>query len=145
MPLARFPINFAYLCRVHAGLDVLAGAAILFNWNLINKKPLDNTARELFSEKSDDKITVRASESLVGLLLVDVGLLLGLLSYTDNAQLKTLTCKTAVGIHGLMIGWRLWFQHQIMPVNVDFGKQVLGDLAMAATWILYLVNDNSAR
>lgn len=142
MPLVKFPISFAYLCRVHAGLDVLAGAAILFNWNAIaDKSPQNKTAKVLFSEKSDDRVAVRASESLVGLLLVDVGLLLGLLSYTESAQLKTLTCRTAVGIHGLMIGWRLWFQHQIIPVNANFGKQILGDMAMAATWILYLVNE----
>lgn len=136
--------TFANLCRGHAAVDLLLGAAILYSVDLTATTMHGSAAaKELFGDekdavKSDDKVALRVSESLVGLLLVDMGILLSVISTSSSKEFQKLTCKCALGIHGLMITWRLMYQHHVISVRKDIGSQLLSDVLFASSWGLFL-------
>ncbi len=85
---------------------------------------------------------LEVAESLVGLLLVDIGIFRCVLSTSADTNLQQLTRKAALGIHAAMISWRLLFQQQVEAVRKDMFGQIVGDMIMASTWGFYLFQEN---
>jgi hypothetical protein len=143
----RFPqwFTFSNLCRGHAALDLVLGASILYSVDMTATAfHGSQAAKELFgddsvTERNQDKVTVRVSESAVGLMLVDIGVLLSVISTSTSAEFQKLTCQCALGIHGLMVAWRLCFQRHVEAVRKDIGGQIFTDVLFASTWGLYLL------
>lgn len=140
------PLKFAHLCRFHAGIDFLTGCSLLLNTHATAKMIHgEAAANNLFGENGNDKnkLELKVAESLVGLLLVDIGIFLCVLSTSADKNLQQLTCKAALGIHAAMISWRLLFQQQVEAVRKDMHGQIFGDLIMASTWGFYLFQEHT--
>ena len=138
--------NFSNLCRLHAGIDILTGSAILYSVNKMATYVHGDKASELLFGKdgeeggliSQNLLNMRVTESLVGLLLVDVGILLTVISTTTSRELQEVTCKAALGMHALMISWRLLYQRKVEAVRKEIPGQIIADVVMASTWAAYL-------
>ncbi len=141
----RLPqFTFANLCRGHAALDLMLGATILYSVDLAATAfHGSSAAKELFgddkeAERNEDKVTIRVAESAVGLMLVDIGILLSVISTSTSEEFQKLTCQCALGIHGLMIAWRLMYQRHVEAVRKDIVSQICTDTLFASTWGLFL-------
>jgi hypothetical protein len=137
-------VSFSTLCRFHAGVDLLLGAATLAS---VDKAAAalhgDDIAARLVGDAAtaaaDERVAaVRASESLVGLLLVDLGLVLGVVATAREARLQRNFAAVAAGTHALTALWR-WRVASCLPALHDQWRgQLVGDLLLGGTWLGFL-------
>lgn len=131
---------WSYLCLTHAALDLITGAAMLFGLDKATEVAHGKDAKEeLIGTSAEDKIALRTSESLVGLLLVDVALLLAVSSTSSDETFRRRFCMAALGTHGLMASWRLTKQRQVAAVRSAIPAQLAGDAILASSWMWYLL------
>lgn len=151
MKLSLPQFSFANLCRGHAAIDLLLGATILYNVDFAATAVHgSNAAKQLFGgdddnkngleQKKEDKVSLRVAESCVGLLLVDIGVLLSIISTCTVEEVQRLTCQCALGIHGMMIAWRLFYQSKVEAVRKDIPSQIVSDIVFASSWAMYWYN-----
>ncbi|KAI9016891.1 hypothetical protein DFJ74DRAFT_678698 [Hyaloraphidium curvatum] len=133
-------LRFSTLCRAHAAINLLTGGAILANLDdaaaMVHGK---EKGAKLLGSTPDDRLAIRTSESLVGVLLVDVALLLGLAATAKDEGFRRDFCKVALAIHGSLAAWRFAFASKVPALEGDWQKQVLGDAVMACSWVYYLL------
>lgn len=136
--------TFANLCRGHAALDFLLGFSILYSIDMAGTSFHGSAAaKELLQDDKEaeynaNKVTTRLTESASGLLMVDIGLLLSVISTSTSQEFQKLTCQCALGMHGLMIGWRLMYQRHVEVLRQDMLGQICTDVLFASTWGIYL-------
>ena len=138
-------LSFSTLCRIHAGIDILSGAAMIMD--------LDKTAKAVHGEEiakdligdaasaktSEEVSKVRITESLVGVLLVDIGLILGVVATAKRSSFQRNFASVALGTHALMAFWRYKFESKVPSLKDAWKKQLFGDAVMASTWAGFLL------
>lgn len=133
-------LGFSTLCRIHAGIDLLSGAAMVLN--------LDATAKAAHGEEIATSLLksdlVRTSESLVGVLLVDFALLLGAVSTVKDEKFQRVFCGVALCTHGLMAAWRIFVESRVPELQSAWKNQLVGDALMASTWAYFLLQKAKA-
>lgn len=139
--MISFPhLPFQILTRFHAALDLLTGASILFAMEdaaafLHGAKD----ANKLLGSTHEDKIAIRTSESLVGVLLVDVAVLLGVISVVEDEETRRAVCYAGLGAHALMATWRWKVASKVPALKGAWRGQLVGDAVLASTWAYYLL------
>lgn len=136
-------ISFSALCRAHAAIDLATGAGMLL--------ALDRTAQlahgrdvaaQLLGAESETHslqvLNLRASESLVGLLLVDIGLVLGVVATSKDARFQRNFSCVALGTHALMALWRFRVESRLPALKKDWKSQLVGDVLLASSWCAFL-------
>jgi hypothetical protein len=128
-------VSFSALCRVHAGIDLLTGAGMLYNLDWMTQLVHgDETAKTLFAENTK----LRVAESLTAVLLVDIALILGVVATSKEIGFQRNFCKAALGIHASLAAFRLAYQRKIPEMKKDIPGQLVGDAIMAGTWAYWL-------
>ncbi len=139
-------VSFSALCRVHAGLDLLLGASMLLGLKQTAEAVHGSeTASKLLGSTEEDRLAIHASESLVGVLLVDVGLILGLVATVKDERFRRHFCGIAIGTHCLMAAWRYLVASRVPALSKDWKGQLVGDALMGASWAAYLLQAQGAK
>ncbi len=139
LPFSLPSFSFSNVCRFYGGMDFILGVGILWNTHAVAKlMHNEETADKLFSGNSEDKVAIRVGESLVGLLLVDIGILLNVMATSTSKEFQKLTYQAALVTHGLMLGWRFLYQTQLEAVRKEIPSQAFSDLVMSSTWAILL-------
>jgi hypothetical protein len=140
-----FPFSFSTLCLIHACINAFLGMAVLYNVDMLsNVLHGEKYTKELFGgdkkgPQDSVKAALRVSESLVGFLMVDVGILIGIISRIKDKELQNLTCVAAVSVHFAFIIWRLLILRRIEAIRHEIPKQIASDIIMASTWLAFLI------
>jgi hypothetical protein len=134
-------ITFSQLCRAHAVIDLVTGGSILLNLQgAASIMHGEKEGKELLGSTPEDKLAIGTAERLVGVLLVDVGLILGVVGTARDEQFRRDFCRVALATHALMAGWRIGVASKVPALNRDgtWKKQLVGDVVMGSSWAWYL-------
>jgi len=134
-------LSFSTLCITHGIIDFLTGISILSNFEgaatFIHGKEY---ADLLLGSTPHDQLSIRTSETLVGILLLDIALILGIISTVKDSTFQKRFCYTALITHGLMINWRYFYASKVPALANDWKNQCVGDIIMGSSWLYYLYN-----
>lgn len=97
------------------------------------------TASKLQGSTPHDQLLVQTSYSFSGLLLFAIGLLLFMVAFVKDRVFHSFFAKGCVILHIAMAVWRIYFERKLEDLALDWPKQVVGDLAMALSWALFLM------
>lgn len=89
-------------------------------------------------KKSPEVLNLRSSESLVGVLLVDIGLILGVVATVKDPKFQRNFACVALGTHALMALWRVRVESKLPALKKDWKGQLVGDALMASSWCAFL-------
>jgi hypothetical protein len=135
-------LTFSALCRTHAALDLALGAAMVLALDKTAEAAHGKEAAEAVfggtANKAADKVALRVSESLAGVLLIDIGLLLGIIATAKDRAFQRNVCYAALSTYALMAAFRLTKQSQVEALRKDVPGQLVGDAVMAASWAWWL-------
>lgn len=88
-----------------------------------------------------DKLAIGTAERLVGVLLIDIGLILGLVANVKDEKFQKEFCGVAIATHMLMGGWRIGVASKVPALEHMWKKQLAGDVLMASTWAYFLARN----
>lgn len=86
-----------------------------------------------------DELLIQTSDSFSGLLLFVIGFLLFMVAFVKDNKFQSFFAKGCVILHLLMAVWRLHFEMKLEDLAHDLPRQVVGDLALALSWVFFLV------
>lgn len=132
--------GFFAICMVHAAIAAACGALMMFYLNeiaVIGHGP--ETARRLQGSTPHDQLLIQTSDSFAGLLLFAIGLLLFMVAFVRDRDFQAFFAKGCVLLHAAMALWRLRFERRLEDLARDWPRQLVGDLVLALSWVLFLV------
>lgn len=97
------------------------------------------TASKLQGSTSHDQLLIQTSDSFSGLLLVVIGLLLFMIAFVKDSKFQSFFAKGCVLLHISMAAWRIYFGMKLEDLARDLLRQVIGDIALALSWVFFLV------
>ncbi|CAF1106676.1 unnamed protein product [Rotaria sordida] len=131
---------FRIVCLFHAFIDVFTGSFMVFS--------VSTLARLLHSEGVTEKLhltdedaksqLIQTSESLVGMMLIFIAILLYMISHLEQIELQRYFSKGCILIHLLLATWRICVEARVQALQKDLKGQLLTDLIFAATWMIVL-------
>ncbi|XP_024520068.1 uncharacterized protein LOC112351263 [Selaginella moellendorffii] len=131
---------FRAVCLLHAAIDCVSGCLmIFFLWELAEFGHGKTTSSKILGSTPYDQLLIATSESLVGMLLLVIGLLLFMVSFVKDRDFQTFFAKGCIVIHGLMVVWRLAFEIRVEELAGDSIRQMIGDCLLGSSWIFFLI------
>ncbi|KAH7565903.1 hypothetical protein JRO89_XS08G0036200 [Xanthoceras sorbifolium] len=82
---------------------------------------------------------IQTSDSFFGLLLFAVGFLLFMVAFVKDREFQSFFAKGCVLLHVSMAVWRVGFERKLDDLAHDWPKHVVGDFALAPSWVFFLV------
>ncbi|KAL5820726.1 hypothetical protein ACOSQ3_022608 [Xanthoceras sorbifolium] len=82
---------------------------------------------------------IQTSDSFSGLLLFAVGFLLFMVAFVKDREFQSFFAKGCVLLHVSMAVWRVGFERKLDDLAHDWPKHVVGDFALAPSWVFFLV------
>lgn len=82
---------------------------------------------------------LESSDSFAGLLLFVIGFLLFMVAFVKDREFQSFFAKGCVLLHVSMALWRVCFERRLEDLAWDWPRQVAGDLALALSWVFFLV------
>lgn len=132
--------GFFIICMLHSAITLTCGALIMFY--LKETFVLGHgteTARKLLGSTPHDQLLIQISNSFAGLLLFAVGLLLLMVAFVKDTEFQSFFAKGCVLLHVSMALWRVYFERRLEDLARDWPRQLVGDLVLAFSWILFLI------
>jgi hypothetical protein len=132
------PSFYSVYCGYHAIVDCVVGILMLFNLQgLSNAAHGASITETLFHH--DAKLLV-ASEKLVGVLLIAIGLFVLCMSQipTEQARLRVIFGAAALAAQLGLLGWRVFIESHLEVMRSEWKNQAIGDLIHILGWILAL-------
>lgn len=97
------------------------------------------TARKLQGSTLHDQLLLQTSDSFSGLLLFSIGVLLFMVAFVKDREFQSFFAKGCVLLHVSMAVWRFYFLRNVEDLARDWPRQVVGDIALAVSWVFFLV------
>jgi hypothetical protein len=97
------------------------------------------TASKLQGSTPHDQLLIRTSDSFSGLLLFAIGFLLFMVAFVKDREFQSFFAKGCVLLHISLAVWRVYFVRMLEDLAFDWPRQVVGDIVLALSWVLFLV------
>ena len=134
------PSLFSVICILHSLVTTTCGSLIMFYLNEISVLGHGSeTARKLLGSTPHDQLLIQVSDSFAGLLLFVIGFLLFMVAFVKDKEFQSFFAKGCVLLHVSMTVWRVGFERRLEDLAWDWPRQVAGDLALALSWVFFLV------
>lgn len=134
------PSLFFVICILHSLVTLTCGSLIMFYLNEISVLGHGTeTARKLLGSTPHDQLLIQISDSFAGLLLFVIGFLLFMVAFVKDREFQSFFAKGCVLLHVSMALWRVCFERRLEDLAWDWPRQVAGDLALALSWVFFLV------
>lgn len=131
---------FSLLCLLHSVIYVVCGSLMMFYpikiFDICHGK---ETASKLLGSTPHDHILIRTSESLVGMLLVTISIILFMVSFVKDREFQIFFSKGCILIHALMGIWRFYFERRVEDLARDWPRQAVGDFIFSLSWVFFLI------
>ncbi|KAF6155841.1 hypothetical protein GIB67_039172 [Kingdonia uniflora] len=132
--------GFCIICLLHSSLTLTCGALMMFYLKEISVFGHgDETANKLLGSTPHDQLLIQTSDALAGLLLCVIGVLLFMVAFVKDKEFQSFFCKGCVFVHVCMALWRINFERRVEVLARDWPKQVIGDIVLALSWVLFPV------
>jgi len=96
-------------------------------------------ANKLKGSTPHDEQLIQISQSFSGLLLFAIGLVLFMVSFVKDREFHSFFAAGSVILYMVMALWRVMFEWKIEDLAFECPKQALGDIALAVSWVFFLV------
>ncbi|KAJ7299755.1 hypothetical protein O6H91_16G033500 [Diphasiastrum complanatum] len=131
---------FRLVCFLHALIYLTSGSLMIFFLReFANVGHGKDTSSKILGSTPHDQLVISVSESLVGLLLLIIGFLLFMVSFVKDREFQTFFAGGCIGIHCLVVVWRLVFERRVEALARDSIRQVVGDIGLATSWVFFLL------
>lgn len=131
---------FASICLLQSAMAATCGALMMFYLNEIAVFGHgQETARKLQGSTPHDHLLIQTSDSFAGFLLFAIGLLLFMVSFVKDRDFQAFFAKGCILLHGAMALWRLFFERRLEDLARVWPRQIVGDLVLGLSWVLFLV------
>lgn len=132
--------GFPVICLLHSAIAVTCGAAMMFYSSEISAFGHGREAAwKLQGSTPHDQLLIRTSESFSGLLLFVIGFLLFMVAFIKDSAFQNFFAKGCILLHLSMAFWRIYFEMKLEDLARDLLRQVIGDFALALSWVFFLV------
>lgn len=132
--------GFFLMCVLHSLIALTSGVLMMFSSNEVSVFGLGpGTASKLQGSTPYDQLLIRTSSSFSGLLLFSIGFLMFMVAFVKDREFQSFFAKGCVLVHISMAVWRIYFERKIDDVAHDWLRQVVGDFALALSWVFFLV------
>eukprot|EP00252_Welwitschia_mirabilis_P011376 TRINITY_DN2558_c0_g2_i1.p1 TRINITY_DN2558_c0_g2~~TRINITY_DN2558_c0_g2_i1.p1 ORF type:complete len:122 (+),score=14.36 TRINITY_DN2558_c0_g2_i1:298-663(+) len=113
---------------------------MMFFWREINVFGHGvETANKLLGSTQHDQILIQTSDSLVGMLLCVIGIMLFMVSFVKDREFQGFFAKGCIVLHTLMVLWRLYFERKVEILARDWPRQIAGDIILSLSWVFFLL------
>ncbi|KAE8125815.1 hypothetical protein FH972_020586 [Carpinus fangiana] len=132
--------GFFIICVLHSLIALTCGVLMMFYSNEVSvfgHGP--ETASKLQGSTLHDQLLIRTSDSFSGLLLFAIGFLLFMVAFVKDREFQSFFAKGCVLVHISMAVWRVYFEWKVEDLARDLPRQVVGDIALALSWVFFLV------
>ncbi|CAH2053645.1 unnamed protein product [Thlaspi arvense] len=137
------PMNshlFRVICVLHSIIALTSGTLMMF---YTEKASIfghgSDIANKLKGSTPHDELLIQISQSFSGLLLFAIGLVLFMVSFVKDRDFHSFFAGGSVVLYLLMALWRVMFECRIEDLAFECPKQALGDIALAVSWVFFLV------
>ncbi|CAA7404824.1 unnamed protein product [Spirodela intermedia] len=131
---------FFAVCILQAAVAATCGALMMFYLDEVAVFGHGSeTARKLRGSTPHDQLLIQTSDSFAGLLLFAIGFLLFMVSFVKDRDFQAFFAKGCVLLHAAMALWRIFFERRLEDLAHDWPRQLVGDLVLSLSWILFLV------
>ncbi|UJR21393.1 hypothetical protein I4U23_024483 [Adineta vaga] len=132
---------FRLVCLFHAFIDIFMGLLMIFSISTISRIAHgDEITNKLHLIDDDEKSRlIQTSESLVGMMLIFIGVLLYMVSSLEDKKFQRYFSKGCILIHILLACWRIFVEAKIQVLQKDVHGQIITDLVFAGTWLIVLL------
>lgn len=131
---------FSIVCMLHSLVALTCGALMMFySIEFYAFGHGFETARKLQGSTPHDQLLIRTSDSFSGLLLFAIGSLLFMVAFVKDREFQSFFAKGCVLLHIAMALWRVYFERKLEDLARDWPRQVVGDIALAFSWVYLLV------
>lgn len=131
---------FSIICIMHSTVAMTCGSSIMFCLKQISVLGHGvETAQKLLGSTPHDQLLIQISNSFVGLLLFAIGCLMFMVAFAKDKEFQNFFAKGCVLLHVAMALWRFNFERKLEDLAWHWPKQMIGDLMLALSWILFLV------
>ncbi|XP_015887338.3 uncharacterized protein LOC107422415 [Ziziphus jujuba] len=132
--------GFFLVCMLHSLVALTCGALMMFYSNEFYAFGHGSeTAHKLQGSTPHDQLLVRTSDSFSGLLLFVIGCLLFMVAFVKDREFQSFFAKGCILLHIAMALWRVYFERNLEDLAWDWPRQVVGDIALALSWVYLLV------
>ncbi|KAF3442894.1 hypothetical protein FNV43_RR16812 [Rhamnella rubrinervis] len=132
--------GFFIVCMLHSLVALACGALMMFYSNEFYAFGRGiETASKLQGSTTHDQLLIRTSDSFSGLLLFAIGFLLFMVAFVKDREFQSFFAKGCVLLHIAMALWRVFFGRKLEDLARDWPRQVVGDIALALSWVYLLV------
>ncbi|XP_065862086.1 uncharacterized protein [Euphorbia lathyris] len=132
--------GFLLICVLHSLIALTCGALMMFYSNEVSVFGHGiEVATKLKGSTPHDQLLIQTSDSFSGLLLFGIGLLLFMVALIKDRDFQVFFAKGCVVLHVLMAIWRVYFERKLEHLAHDLPRLVVGDVALALSWVFFLV------
>lgn len=132
--------GFFIVCMLHSLVALTCGALMMFYSNEFYAFGHGfETASKIQGSTPHDQLLIRTSDSFSGLLLFAIGFLLFMVAFVKDREFQSFFAKGCVLLHIAMALWRVYFERKLEDLARDCPRQVVGDIALALSWVYLLV------
>lgn len=132
--------GFFVICILHSVIAVASGISIMFYLKEVSVLGHGSeTSSRILGSTPHDQLLIQTSESLTGMLLCVIGVLIFMVSFVVDREFESFFAKGCVLIHVCVAVWRVCFERKIEDLAFDWPRQVVGDIVLALSWIFFLV------
>ncbi|XP_030518348.1 uncharacterized protein LOC115731817 [Rhodamnia argentea] len=124
--------GFFLICALHSLVAIACGGLMMFYSSEVSSMKLQGSTPH-------DQLLIRTSDSFSGLLLVAVGFLLIMVGFVRDRVFQSFFAKGCVLLHVATAIWRFYFERKVDELADEWPRKVVGDIALAVSWILFLV------
>lgn len=132
--------GFPVICLLHSVIALSCGAMMMFYTKEIS---VFGHGKEITSKLQGstphDELLIQISDSFSGLLMFVIGFIVFMVAFVKDNKFQVFFAKGCVLLHLLMAVWRVYFERKIEDLARDLPRQVLGDVALALSWVFFLV------
>ncbi|XP_010479836.1 PREDICTED: uncharacterized protein LOC104758640 [Camelina sativa] len=134
------PSLFRVICILHSVIALTSGTLMMFYTDKASIfGPGSEIASKLKGSTPHDELLIQISQSFSGLLLFAIGLVLFMVSFVKDREFHSFFARGSVVLYVLMAMWRVLFEWKIEDLAYEWPKQALGDIALAVSWVFFLV------
>lgn len=132
--------GFFLICMLHSLIALTCGALMMFYTNEASVFGHGiEVASKLKGSTPHDQLLIQTSDSFSGLLLFAIGFLLFMVAFVKDREFQSFFAKGCVLIHVAVAFWRIYFEWKLEDLAHDLPRQVVGDIALALSWVFFLV------
>ncbi|KAJ9153586.1 hypothetical protein P3X46_027012 [Hevea brasiliensis] len=132
--------GFLLICMLHSLIALTCGALMMFYTNEVSVFGHGiEVASKLKGSTPHDQLLIQTSDSFSGLLLFAIGFLLFMVAFVKDREFQSFFAKGCVLIHVSVAFWRIYFEWKLEDLARDLPRQVVGDIALALSWVFFLV------